>query len=89
MPNAKAKWTSMLYLAGDNNLSGAGDTDIAGTLESEKPPILGLLERDVQVVLNMLANVQQKTIKPLFETFVKAGSTVNFVQCTQGVTMST
>jgi transposase len=29
------------------------------------------------VVLQMLANVQQKTIKPLFEKFVKAGSMVN------------
>jgi transposase-like protein len=48
-----------------------------GTLESEKPPILGLLERGGRVVLKMLANVQQKTIKPLFEKFVKAGSMVN------------
>jgi transposase len=38
-----------------------------GTLESEKPPILGLLERGGRVVLKMLANVQQKTIKPLFQ----------------------
>lgn len=29
------------------------------------------------MVLKMLANVQQKTIKPLFEKFVKAGSMVN------------
>jgi Clostripain family len=29
MPNAKAKWTFMVYLAGDNNLSDAGETDIA------------------------------------------------------------
>jgi transposase len=48
-----------------------------GTLEFEKPPILGFLERDGRVVLKMLANVQQKTIKPLFEKFVKAGSMVN------------
>lgn len=48
-----------------------------GTLEAEKPPILGLLERGGRVVLKMLANVQQKTIKPLFEKFVKAGSMVN------------
>jgi hypothetical protein len=34
-----------------------------GRLESEKPPILGLLERGGRVVLKMLANVQQKTIK--------------------------
>ena len=48
-----------------------------GTLAGEKPPILGLLERGGQVVIRMLQNVQQKTIKPLFARFVKSGSMVN------------
>ena len=48
-----------------------------GTLAGEKPPILGLLERGGRVVIRMLANVQQKTIKPLFARFVKSGSMVN------------
>lgn len=48
-----------------------------GTLAEEKPPILGLLERGGRVVIRMLANVQQKTIKPLFARFVKSGSMVN------------
>jgi transposase len=48
-----------------------------GTLESEKPPAPGMLERGGRVVLKMLANVQQKTIKPLFEKFVRAGAMIN------------
>ena len=48
-----------------------------GTLAGEKPPILGLLERGGRVVIRMLENVQQKTIKPLFARFVKSGSMVN------------
>jgi hypothetical protein len=33
-----------------------------GTLEKEKPPILGLIQRGGDVVLHMLENVQQTTI---------------------------
>ena len=29
MPMPRAKWTFMLYMAGDNNLSSAGDADLA------------------------------------------------------------
>jgi transposase len=39
--------------------------------------VLGLLERGGRVIVRMLANVQQKTIKPLFTKFVAAGSLVN------------
>jgi transposase-like protein len=45
-----------------------------GTLEKEKPPILGLIERGGQVILHMLPNVQQKTIKPIIENVVTKGS---------------
>ena len=45
-----------------------------GTLEKDKPPILGLIQRGGQVVLRMLANVQQRTIKPIIEGTVAAGS---------------
>jgi transposase-like protein len=38
-----------------------------GTLEKEKPPIFGMIERGGQVVIRMLANVQQKTIHPIIE----------------------
>lgn len=47
-----------------------------GTLEKEKPPILGLIERGGQVVLNMLDNVQQTTIEPVIQATVKAGSLI-------------
>jgi len=41
-----------------------------GTLEKEKPPILGMIQRGGQVILKMLANVQQTTIKPIIEAGV-------------------
>jgi transposase-like protein len=36
-----------------------------GTLETDKPPVLGLLQRDGNLVLHLLPNVQQATIKPI------------------------
>jgi transposase-like protein len=48
-----------------------------GTLEKDKPPILGLIERGGQVVLHMLANVQQATIKPIITDTVAAGSLIH------------
>lgn len=45
-----------------------------GTLATEKPPILGLIQRDGDVVLNMLPNVQQTTIKPIIMETVEPGS---------------
>src|SRR3954451_1098920 len=47
-----------------------------GTLEKEKPPILGLIQRDGQVVLRMLPNVKQKTIKPIIEALVVRGTMI-------------
>ena len=47
-----------------------------GTLESEKPPILGLIQRGGFLVLRMLQNVQQKTIKPIFEKYVKSDTLI-------------
>ena len=47
-----------------------------GTLEKEKPPILGLIQRDGQVVLRMLPNVKQKTIKPIITTVVVKGTMI-------------
>jgi transposase-like protein len=41
-----------------------------GTLEKDKPPILGLIQRGGQVVMQMLANVQQRTIQPIIEATV-------------------
>lgn len=47
-----------------------------GTLEKEKPPILGMLQRGGEVSIRMLADVQQKTIKPLILATVAPGTMV-------------
>ena len=47
-----------------------------GTLEKEKPPIFGMLQRTGEVVLRMLANVQQTTIAPLIQATIAPGSVV-------------
>jgi hypothetical protein len=44
------------------------------TLAKDKPPILGLIQRGGQVVLHMLANVQQTMIRPIIATTVAKGS---------------
>jgi transposase len=47
-----------------------------GTLEKEKPPIFGMIQRTGEVVIQMLANVQQLTIKPLIGATIALGSVV-------------
>jgi hypothetical protein len=47
-----------------------------GTLEKDKPPILGLIQRGGQVVLCMLPNVQQTTIKPVIAASVAPGTVI-------------
>jgi len=46
-------------------------------LAKDKPPILGLIQRGGQVVLRMLANVQQATIKPIITAAVAPGALVH------------
>src|SRR5215217_3286006 len=48
-----------------------------GTLEKEKPPILGLLQRGGEVVVRMLANVQRTTIRPIIDASVAKGALVH------------
>jgi transposase len=45
-------------------------------LEKDKPPILGLIQRGGQVVLQMLANVKQTTIKPIITDAVAPGTLI-------------
>jgi transposase len=45
-----------------------------GALAGEKPPVLGLLQRDGEVVIQMLPNVQQVTIQPVITKTVAPGS---------------
>ena len=47
-----------------------------GTLIEEKPPIFGMLQRGGQVVIRMLENVQQVTIKPVIEQIIQPGSLI-------------
>jgi transposase len=48
-----------------------------GTLEKDRPPILGLIRRGGQLVLRMLGNVRQKTIRPIIEATVAKGARVH------------
>jgi len=50
-------------------------------LEKDKPPILGLIQRGGQVVPRMLANVQQRTIKPVITAAVAPGALVHTDEC--------
>ena len=60
-------------LARRNRLKGARGR---GTLEKEKPPIFGMIERNGGVRIEMLANVRQETIRPIIEETIVAGSLV-------------
>ena len=45
-----------------------------GTLDKEKPPILGLIQRSGELMLWMLENVQQQTIPPIIRCCVREGT---------------
>src|SRR6266446_9692411 len=47
-----------------------------GTLEKEKPPVFGMIQRSGEVVIRMLENVKQVTIKPLIEAMVNVGTQI-------------
>ena len=47
-----------------------------GTFEKEKPPVFGLIQRSGQVVIRMLENVKQATIKPLVLQTIAPGARV-------------
>ena len=47
-----------------------------GTMEKEKPPVFGMIERGGQVVMHLLANVQQKTIEPFIKDTIESGTLV-------------
>ena len=48
-----------------------------GTLEKEKPPVLGLIQRGGDIVLQMLDNVRQTTIQPIIEATITAGALIH------------
>ena len=45
-------------------------------MEKEKPPIFGMIQRTGEVVIRMLANVQQATIGPLIRRTITQGTVV-------------
>ena len=47
-----------------------------GILEKERPPVFGMIQRGGQVVIKLLANVQQKTIEPFIKATIDAGTLV-------------
>lgn len=48
-----------------------------GTAASDKPPVLGMIERGGRLVLQLCDNVQQRTIQPHILTTIQAGSVIN------------
>ena len=47
-----------------------------GTLDKEKPPILGMIQRNGEVVICMLPNVQQATIQPVIKQTIAPGTLI-------------
>ncbi len=47
-----------------------------GTAATDKPPVLGIIKRNGEVIVKMLDNVRQETIKPVIEEYVEKGSLV-------------
>lgn len=47
-----------------------------GTLSNERPPIFGMIQRSGEVVIKMLDNVKQDTIKPLILNTVSQGAQI-------------
>lgn len=47
-----------------------------GTLEKEKPPIFGMIQRGGEVVIRMMHNVQQKSIQPLIQATIQSGTLI-------------
>jgi transposase-like protein len=55
-----------------NRLKGAPGR---GTLEKERPLVFGMIQRGGEVAIQMLANVKQKTIRPLIQSTILPGTT--------------
>src|SRR5713226_843242 len=47
-----------------------------GTLEKERPPVFGMIQRGGQVVIHLLAHVQHKTIEPFITDTSDPGTRV-------------
>ena len=47
-----------------------------GTLEKERPPVFGMIQRGGQVVIKLMANVKHKTIEPFIKETIAPGTLV-------------
>jgi transposase-like protein len=47
-----------------------------GTMEKERPPVFGMMQRGGRVVIHLLVNVQQKTIEPFIKDTIVPGTLV-------------
>jgi transposase-like protein len=47
-----------------------------GTLDKERPPVFGMIQRGGQVVINLMTNVKQKTIEPFIKDMIVPGTRV-------------
>jgi hypothetical protein len=47
-----------------------------GTMEKERPPVFGMIQRGDQVAIHLLANVKQKTIEPFIKATIAPGTLV-------------
>ena len=56
-----------------NRLKGARGR---GTLEKEKPPIFGMIQRCGDVMIQMLENVRQVTIEPIIKATIEPGTVI-------------
>lgn len=54
----------------------ANDQRGRGTMETDRPPILGMVQRGGFLRLHVLDNVQKKTIEPIIQKEILAGSTI-------------
>ena len=50
---------------------------VRGSVKKAKPPIFGMIQCSGDVVIRMLKNVKQATIKPLIEQFIKPAGTLS------------
>ena len=56
-----------------------------GTMEKERPPVFGMIQRGGQVVINLLDNVKQKTIEPFIKDTIDSGSLSSSRNCPQRI----
>ena len=47
-----------------------------GTLKNGNPPVLGMIQRNGNLILRLLSNVQQNTIEPIIKEYIEKGTLI-------------